>query len=215
MKVIQVAGFLGSGKTTAIVALAKKLSGDYGKKVAVIVNEIGDVPVDAKVAEQFGLKVAELGGGCLCCELLISLAETLVALAREFAPDLVLIEPTGVALPEQVREGVRLGGGRVPIEAGPVVVMFDALDREDQLSENSIGRFVRRQLGGADIVAINKVDAVEERRVRDCEAGVREAAPGARVMRVSAVRGDGIAELARVLVGEGEEGEGGRGAGKG
>lgn len=62
MNVVQIAGFLGSGKTTTLIALSRQLSEEYKKRVAIIVNEIGDVPVDAKVVNEFGLKVKDIGG---------------------------------------------------------------------------------------------------------------------------------------------------------
>ena len=54
---MQVAGFLGSGKTSTLIALSRQMSAQYKKKVVIIVNEIGDVPVDAKVVSEYWLKV--------------------------------------------------------------------------------------------------------------------------------------------------------------
>ena len=67
MKLVQIAGYLGSGKTTLILALVRALSG-AGKQVAILVNDVGEVPVDGKVMQEFGLTVKDIGGGCICCQ---------------------------------------------------------------------------------------------------------------------------------------------------
>jgi G3E family GTPase len=195
MRVIQIAGFLGSGKTTAMVKIAKSLSSRHGKKVAIIVNEIGSVPVDAMVLEGQGLKVSELGGGCICCELLLTLAETLKALSHSMGPDIVLIEPTGVSVPDQVKEGIKLGGSMVPLEAGPAVVLMDALLESELIEGDPAENFILRQVSGADIVAINKIDSAAEADIRRFEKRAREISPNALIFRISALRGDGIDEL--------------------
>ncbi|MGQ9758987.1 MAG: GTP-binding protein, partial [Candidatus Methanomethylicaceae archaeon] len=155
MKVVQIAGFLGCGKTTTIIALSRMIA-NRGKRVAIIVNEIGDIPVDAKVVSEFGLKVRDIGGGCICCELLTSLVYTLEELAKTFAPDIVLIEPSGVSIPSSIKDGIDLVKD-LSIEKGPVIVLFDGERGEEQILDEELGKFVMRQLIGADIIAINKV----------------------------------------------------------
>jgi G3E family GTPase len=67
MKVVQIAGYLGSGKTTLIIAMSRLIAG-AGKKVAILVNDVGAVPIDGKVMEEYGLTVKDIGGGCICCQ---------------------------------------------------------------------------------------------------------------------------------------------------
>ncbi len=200
MKVIQIAGFLGSGKTTAMVGIAKALSGKYGKRVAIIVNEIGNIPVDARLMQEYGLKVAELGGGCICCELLVGLADTLVALSRATNPDIVLIEPTGVSVPDQVKDGIDLSSSKISVEAGPAIVLYDPFIEDDLMEGDPTSNFIVRQLAGADIIAINKVDTADESRIRACEKRASEVNPKARLLRLSALRGNGMDGLIDTLV---------------
>jgi G3E family GTPase len=202
MKVIQIAGFLGSGKTTAMVTIAKALSRKYGKKVAIIVNEIGNVPVDARLMEEYGLKVSELGGGCICCELLVGLADTLVALSRAANPDIVLIEPTGVSVPDQVKDGIVLSAAKASVEVGPAVVLYDVLIDDELMEGDPTSNFVLRQMAVADIIAINKIDTVDETKIIQCEKRAHELNPGATLLRLSALRGDGMNELIDSLVKE-------------
>ena len=127
LRVAQIAGFLGCGKTTAMMALSKILSRDYKKKVALVVNEIGEIPVDGQVVEKCGLKVKTLGGGCICCEIAFNFAGTLVMLYKSVNPDIVLTEPTGVAVPHRVKTAILMGGRDCEVSMGPAVVLFDAM----------------------------------------------------------------------------------------
>jgi G3E family GTPase len=199
LEVVQIAGFLGSGKTTTIIALTKQLAEEYKKKVAIIVNEIGDVPVDAKVVNEFGLQVKDIGGGCICCELLINLAFTLEELSKGFNPDIVFVEPSGVSIPSLVKDGIKTAKG-TEIKVGPVVVIFDAEMAEEQLSDEGIGNFVLRQLSGADIVAVNKVDVVDEAHIKAYEEKLKTVNPDARLVRISAQRGIGLKELMHMIM---------------
>ena len=86
MKLFQVAGYLGSGKTTLIVSLAKALT-SQDIKVAVLVNDVSGIPVDGDVISEYGLEVKEIGGGCICCQVAGSMKQTLELLAKNFNPD--------------------------------------------------------------------------------------------------------------------------------
>ncbi|MCQ5377425.1 MAG: hypothetical protein NO516_05175 [Candidatus Methanomethylicia archaeon] len=192
MKVIQIAGFLGSGKTTTLTAISRKIGSEMRKKTAIIVNEIGAVPVDAKVISEHGLKVIEMGDGCICCEIAANVAWTLKELGEKYKPDIVFIEPSGVALPEQVRGAVELGRKYVEVEIGKVVVLFDALKGEELLGYEDLKDFVMRQIKNADIIALNKVDAVSEVQSEYCEKKLRQLNPDADFIRISAINGDGL-----------------------
>gem|GEM_PF-6576050 len=123
MKITQIAGFLGCGKTTLMLKLSKQLAGDGQRKVALLVNEIGEIPVDGKVMEESGMRVKDIGGGCICCEVAATFAKTVYALYREFRPDHMLVEPTGVAVPHQVKLAARMGGRDAKVSLGPAVVV--------------------------------------------------------------------------------------------
>jgi G3E family GTPase len=99
MDILVISGFLGSGKTTLLLAVAKGLVAS-GRKVAIIENEIGKVGVDGETIAAEGLAVKELFSGCICCSLRINLVNTLLELERTTEPDIVIIEPSGVAGPD-------------------------------------------------------------------------------------------------------------------
>src|SRR6185369_7745825 len=89
-----VGGFLGAGKTTFILEQLKSA----GTRVAVLVNEFGKLGIDgALIRLQGGIEVIELPGGCICCSQKEGLLESVRSVARQVAPELLLIEPSGVA----------------------------------------------------------------------------------------------------------------------
>lgn len=197
MDIIQIAGFLGCGKTTLLLTIASILSEDYGQKVAMVVNELGEVVVDGKILEQSGIKVKEISGGCICCQIASSFAATLSVLASEFKPDLVLVEPTGVAIPSQVKDVVRMFGTS-KVEAGPAMVLFDSSRSEELLDDERMGVLVKIQLKGADFVLISKADMVDRAQIEECKEAIIKEIPQlqkARFIEVSVVNRTGVNEV--------------------
>lgn len=202
MKIVQIAGFLGSGKTTLLLRLSRALAEDADRKVALVVNEIGEIPVDGKVMEESGMKVKDIGGGCICCEVATTFARTLTQLYRDFAPDIVLVEPTGVAIPRQVKAAAAMGSRSAAVEIGPVVVLFDATRADELLDMELMGRLVTSQLVDADIVAVSKVDAVTPDVVEAAAEAARQVIPGALFVPVSSITGEGFDVLIERILDE-------------
>lgn len=96
MRLLLVAGFLGSGKTAIIVALARHAA-SAGHRIAIVVNEVGDVGIDGSVLRMEDLEVKEITSGCICCQICVDLVRTLRELGTRFRPDLVIIEASGIA----------------------------------------------------------------------------------------------------------------------
>ena len=118
---IVIGGWLGAGKTTLVNRL---LRDPGGRRIAVMVNDFGDIGIDADLIVSQDDQVMNLAGGCVCCAVGSDLVEALMALpGRTPAFDLVLIETSGVALPGAVARSVRLVPG---IEVDGVVVLADA-----------------------------------------------------------------------------------------
>jgi G3E family GTPase len=200
MKITQIAGFLGCGKTTLLLKLAQIL-GEKGKsKVALVVNEIGEIPVDGKIMEESGMQVKDIGGGCICCEVASSFAKTLTQLYRAYKPDHVLVEPTGVAVPHQVKLAARMGGRDAKISLGPAIVLFDATRPAELLDMDMLGQLVTTQIKDADIIAVSKVDAVEEAAIDNSRKRIREYNTEADIVNLSSFRDLGIDELAQRIL---------------
>jgi len=200
MKITQIAGFLGCGKTTLMLKLSKQLAGDGQRKVALLVNEIGEIPVDGKVMEESGMRVKDIGGGCICCEVAATFAKTVYALYREFRPDHMLVEPTGVAVPHQVKLAARMGGRDAKVSLGPAVVLFDATRPAELLDMDQLGQLVITQVKDADVIAISKVDAVEETSLEETIENVREHNDRAEILRLSSFTGLGIDRIVDIIL---------------
>ncbi len=183
MRLILVAGFLGSGKTSLILELARRLVA-ASHQVAVIENEIGDVGIDGRYIADHGILVRELFGGCVCCSLSVSLVDTLKQLRRSPDPDYVLLEPTGIAQPSDLVATVRRYATWV--DGIRVITLLDA-ERYEMLAE-VLGPLLSGQIAAADLVAINKIDAVGSACVERVVADVRSLSPSVPLARISTQR---------------------------
>lgn len=195
MKLVQIAGYLGSGKTTLIIALSKSLS-EQGKKIAILVNDVGAVPVDGKVMQEYGLTVKDIGGGCICCQVAGNMLKTLGLLAKGMNPDIIIIEPTGMAVPNAIKKTVVDNtAGRIDISIGPTIVLFDTTREEKLLTYDTLKRLVTTQLLDADIIALSKVDITSEEAVAHARQSVHRINPRAEIITVSTRTGEGLANL--------------------
>ena len=175
-----ITGYLGSGKTTLLNHI---LTGQQGRKVAVIVNEFGEVGIDGQLIEHDGQEqLIEFNNGCLCCTVRGDLVETIGKLRQRAGElDAILIETTGIADPapvastffvsEEVRADTRLDA---------FVTVVDAVNLEKNL-EQSVE--AQEQVAFADIILINKTDLASEEQLARIERRVRTLNPLARLHR--------------------------------
>jgi len=198
MRLVQVAGWLGSGKTTLIIALSKALS-RKGVKVAILVNEIGAIPVDGRVIQDYGLTVKDIGGGCICCQMAGSMMRTVELLREEPNPDIVILEPTGIAVPHAIREMILSAATSTEIALGPTIVLFDTTRAAKLLGYETLQRVITTQLQDADIIALSKSDAVADEAFAKAGESVRVINPRAQIIRLSATNGDGMEALAQAV----------------
>ncbi len=199
MRIAQVTGFLGSGKTTFLIEVAKELN-SRGLKVATIVNDVGHINVDRKCMEVHGIDTMEISGGCICCEVQGTLTTTVTNIYMSFKPDVILVEPTGVAIPLGLKQAAAQTVKKMPkiLEQSPIVTFVDAMRIEKLM--NNVRRLVETQIIEADAVLINKVDAVSEERLRSVTELVKGLNPEVRLIYGSARTGQGIKEVADLMV---------------
>lgn len=194
MIICQIVGYLGSGKTTLLLQLGSEL-GKRGRKVAIIVNEIGEIGVDGAVIDSFGFQSVELTEGCICCTLAGDLQSTLKIISKEYKPDLIVIEPTGIALPTVIKKLVRFS--TINEDAMYTIGIVDAYRAEKLFREAE--SFCRIQLDGAEIVAINKIDLVEDGMREKVADLVRSVSPNAKIVYISAKKAEGLESLIQLL----------------
>lgn len=195
MNVLCIAGFLGSGKTTVLLEVARAMAA-RGAQLAIIENEIGEVGIDGGYVREQGLPVQELFGGCICCTLQVGLVETLRAVEARYEPDWVIIEPTGLAAPSDI---LGLVVDNCPhVDTIRVLTLVDA-PRWPMLLE-IVEPLVTAQLEAADVVAVNKIDEVDERELEVVMGSVRALAGKATILPVSAATGAGMKRLLGAVV---------------
>ncbi len=191
MKIAQIAGFLGSGKTTALMKIVDDLV-RRKHKIAIVVNDVGDISVDAQFIEAHGLKAKEISGGCICCQIAGSFAETLAKLHDSFDPDIIIVEPSGVAIPWGLKRAAEYSEAKteVVIEHAPVITLVDSTRIEVLMK--AVKRLVETQIREADICFVNKVDAATPEQIKMTEELIREINPTAEILHMSATSGEGI-----------------------
>lgn len=189
-RLLVVAGFLGSGKTTLVLELARRLVAE-SRRVAIIENEIGDVGVDGAALAGLGLQVRELFGGCVCCTLQVGLVDAIRELERTYDPDYIIVEPTGIAQPAELTATVEQYVQR--LEDVRILTLIDA-ERHEVLME-VVGPMLEGQIAGADVVAVTKVDMVGEEQLGAVLAAVRAGGGSRPVLEVSATTGANLDEL--------------------
>ena len=150
-----VSGFLGAGKTTL---LNRILNSEHGLKIAVMVNDFGELNIDSQLVVSAEQNMISLENGCICCSVESDLLEQLRKLLsmREGKPDAILIETSGVSEPSNVVNSLRYPefDGHLFVDA--VISVLDA-DQFKNLEGNN-KRLAMDQLSIADIIVINKVD---------------------------------------------------------
>ena len=178
MHLLLFSGFLGSGKTTLVIKLAKAAV-HRGQRVAILVNEIGEVGIDNQLMRQLDLNVWELLNGCICCTLSADLVTTLQQLDSQYASDLVIIEPSGAADPRSILQALPYYRGR-PLESLRTIAVLDPL-RLEMLLEVMTPLIVS-QIKHADLVLVSKCDQATPEEEAFAHAAAGEHNPTAHIL---------------------------------
>jgi G3E family GTPase len=172
-----VGGYLGAGKTTLVNHLLREAA---GRRLAVLVNDFGELPIDPDLIETVAGNVIGIAGGCVCCSYgsdLIAALEDLLQLAPR--PDQVLIEASGVALPGAVASALTLVPGYV---LDGILVLADAETVRQRAVDPYMADTVVRQLTDADLLVVNKTDLVDATTLAATLDWLADIAPGRPVL---------------------------------
>ena len=190
MQIHVLGGFLGSGKTTLLMRIANTYI-RAGKKVAVLVNEMGDIGVDGATLASEGYNTTELPDGCVCCSLSAELQIAIRNIRRDLEPEIMIIEPTGLAIPTKIMEAIEEIPEFGDYEASIIGVVDPVRFR---LFVSKKGKFMAEQLEGSSTIMMNKIDVAPEAEIEFTEAWIRERMPDITISKVSALNGDGVEE---------------------
>lgn len=146
-----ITGYLGSGKTTLLRNIINKSK----MKIAILMNEFGDVSIDGKIIEGKNIKMSELSGGCVCCSLSGEFEAAIGEILEKVNPEWIVVETTGVAEPTALAYDVVENIPSVRLDAIVTVVDSDAMVRFP-----SLGHTGREQIELADLLILNKTDLV-------------------------------------------------------
>ncbi len=158
-----ITGYLGSGKTT----LLRHLLGTE-RKIAIVMNEFGEIDIDAKIIQGKNVDIAELKGGCVCCSISGEFELAVKEIIDKTKPEHIVVETTGVVDPESLIYDVLENMPYLKLDSVVCVVDCDALARYPE-----IGQTARVQIGMSDVLLLNKSDLVNEQHLADAERKVR------------------------------------------
>ena len=176
-KVDVFSGFLGAGKTTLI----KKLIAEAyaGEKLVLIENEFGEIGVDGGFMKDAGIEVTEMNSGCICCSLTGDFRAALREVCERYAPDRILIEPSGVGkLSDIVNAVEQASDGELAINALCTVV--DA--GKCKMYMRNFGEFFNNQVESAGCIILSRTAGIKEEKLAECVALLRGKNPGAVVI---------------------------------
>ncbi len=151
-------GFLGAGKTTLI---RKLIAEGYGKeKLVLIENEFGEIAIDGGFLQDAGVEITEMNSGCICCTLVGDFTKALKKVMEDYAPDRILIEPSGVGKLSDVAAAVeRVEGAHI----GAKVTVVDA--GKAKMYMRNFGEFFNDQVANADLLVMSRTDSVKPERI--------------------------------------------------
>ena len=177
-------GFLGAGKTTLIRKLIAEAYA--GEKLVLIENEFGEIAIDGGFLKDAGVEITEMNSGCICCTLVGDFTKALKKVMDDFAPDRILIEPSGVGKLSDVARAVERVDGAV---IGSRVTVVDA--GKAKMYMRNFGEFFNDQVENADLIVLSRTDIVPAEKVVAASELLRTLNPDARLISTPLLQLDG------------------------
>ncbi len=169
-KIDIISGFLGAGKTTFI----KKLVAEAfkGEKLVLIENEFGEIGIDGGFLKDSGVEVTEMNSGCICCSLVGDFGTALQEVVSKYAPDRIIIEPSGVGKLSDVIKAVLDVQGKVDIVLNSTTTVVDGM--KTKMYMKNFGEFFNNQVESAGTIVISRSQKMPEAKLKETVDLLRE-----------------------------------------
>ena len=176
-KITIFSGFLGAGKTTLIKKLIQE--GYKGEKLVLIENEFGQIGIDGGFLQDAGVEITEMNSGCICCSLVGDFGKALEKVLEDYAPDRILIEPSGVGkLSDVIRAVQNINAHDVELDGFTTVV--DA--KKYKMYMKNFGEFFDNQITYASCLILSHTQGLSQDKLDDCVKSLREKNPAAPIV---------------------------------
>ena len=177
-KVDVISGFLGAGKTTLIRKLIEEAL--TNEKVVLIENEFGEIGIDGGFLKDAGVEITEMNSGCICCSLVGDFGEALKKVITDFAPDRVIIEPSGVGKLSDVMAAVDRVSKECALHLNSATTVADAAKCKSYMK--NFGEFYNNQIENAGAIVLSRTQLISEEKVLEAVALLREKNAKARIL---------------------------------
>ena len=168
-KIDIISGFLGAGKTTFISQLIKAAL--HKEKVVLIENEFGEIGIDGGFLQDSGIEIREMNQGCICCSLVGDFETSLSEVITKYAPDRIIIEPSGVGKLSDIIGAVKKVSANLEVELNAAVTIVDA--KKAKMYARNFGEFFENQIQYAGNVVLSRTDIATEQKVEEAVGIVR------------------------------------------
>ena len=163
-KIDIVSGFLGAGKTTLIKKLLKEALA--GTKVVLIENEFGEIGIDGGFLKESGIEIREMNAGCICCSLVGDFGSSLKEVMAAYAPERILIEPSGVGKLSDVMRAISDASEHTQMHLNSAVAVVDASKCKVYLK--NFGEFFDNQIAYAGTIILSRTDKISAEKIDEC-----------------------------------------------
>jgi G3E family GTPase len=180
-KIDIISGFLGAGKTTLINRLIHEAY--EGEKIVLIENEFGQIGIDSGFLKDSGVEITEMNSGCICCSLVGDFSKALKKVVKDYSPDRILIEPSGVGKLSDVTKAV-VDADIEGAELNSAVVVVDV--NKCKMYMKNFGEFFNDQIVNAGCILFSHTDKTTDAKLSEALALVREQNPNATIVTTPA-----------------------------
>ncbi len=177
-KIEIISGFLGAGKTTLIRKMLKEVFA--GEKTVLIENEFGEIGIDGGFLKEAGVQITEMNSGCICCSLVGDFGAALKEVIETYAPDRILIEPSGVGKLSDVTKAVQGVAAQEPVELNSSVTVVDG--QKCRMYMKNFGEFFNNQVEHAGTIVISRTQKMTEEKLEACVKMLKEKNPKATII---------------------------------